>query len=381
MTKKMTTKEFIEKARKIHGDKYNYTRTNLDIRDEKGRVIITCPIHGDFLQTPAAHLSGRKCNKCSRPSYNTESFISCAKKKHGDKYDYSKVKYVNTKTNVTITCPIHGDFETTPNRHLNGVGCSRCANKYKGKNGTYTTEEFIKKAIKKYGDEFDYSKTDLNDKDENGMVTVTSHRICIDGQEYGDIKVNPKTFLYRHFKLKHFLNTDYFVRISNFVHNYKYDYSKCDLKYKDKNGKVTIICPIHGEFKQSPHAHLKGDGCVLCRNTQEGIFYNEFKQLYPNIEIVRQKRFDWLERQSLDFYLPQYNIAIEYQGNIHFEYNKKIHKEDIDFVNQQERDKRKNELCKTNGVKLIYFSFDNKRKKFLTEKVYNKVIELKDILL
>ena len=72
MTKKMTTKEFIEKARKIHGDKYNYIKTNLDIRDEKGRVIITCPTHGDFLQTPAAHLSGRKCNKCSRPSYNTQ---------------------------------------------------------------------------------------------------------------------------------------------------------------------------------------------------------------------------------------------------------------------------------------------------------------------
>ena len=251
----------------------------------------------------------------------------------------------------------------------------------KGKTVLILQMNLLRKQLKKYGDEFDYSKTDLNDKDENGMITITSHKICIDGQEYGDIKVNPKTFLYRNFKLKHFLNTDYFIRISNFVHNYKYSYSKCDLKHKDKDGKVTIICTIHGEFKQNPHAHLKGDGCVLCRNTQEGIFYNEFKQLYPNVEIIRQKHFDWLGRQSLDFYLPQYNIAIEYQGNIHFEYNEKIHKKDSDFESQQERDQRKNELCKINGIRLIYFSFDCKRKEFLTEKIYNKVIELKHILL
>ena len=381
MTKKMATSEFIERARKIHKNKYIYDKTDLNHRDEKGRVIITCPIHGDFLQTPAAHLTGRKCNKCARPSYDTQSFVECAKKKHGDKYTYDKTEYIDTKTNVVITCPIHGDFETTPNRHLDGVGCPKCANKYHGKNGSYTTEEFISEAIKKYGTKYDFSKTDLDNLDENGMVIVTSNEICIDGKPYGDIKVNPKTFLFKEFKGRHFITNDYFIRISKFIHGEKYDYSKADVENLDEDGKVTIICPLHGEFKQKPYAHLKGDGCILCRNTKEGIFYNEFIKIYPNIEIVRQKHFDWLGRLSLDFYLPQFNIGIEYQGAQHFEFNEKLHKDNNDFRNQIDRDIRKYNLCKNNGIKLVYFTFDKNRKKFLNETVYNKVIDLKNILL
>ena len=381
MTKRMTTEEFIKRAREKHKDKYIYTKTDLNNRDDKGRVIITCPIHGDFLQTPSAHLSGRSCNKCARPSYDTPSFIECAKKKHGDKYVYTKTNYINTKTDVIITCPIHGDFKTTPNRHLDGVGCPKCANKYSGKNGSYTTEDFIEKAKEKYGDKFSYSKTDLNNKDENGKVIVTCNELCIDGKPYGDLKILPISFITRGIKVKHFLTNEYFTRISKFIHGDKYDYSKTNVDELDKDGKVTIICPIHGEFKQNPHSHLRGDGCILCRNTKEGIFYNEFRTLYPNIEIVRQKHFDWLGKQSLDFYLPQYNTAIEYQGNFHFEYHEKMHKKYRDFEEQEERDKRKKRLCEINGVKLIYFTFDNKRKKFLNEIVYNKVIDLKNILL
>ena len=205
--------------------------------------------------------------------------------------------------------------------------------------------------------------------------------MCIDGKPYGDLKVFPKLFLQREFKMKRILTNEHFVRISNFIHGNKYDYSKTNIEDLDNEGKVTIICPIHGEFKQNPYSHLKGSGCILCKNTKEGVFFNQFKALYPNINIVKQKHFKWLGKQSLDFYLPQYNIAIEYQGNIHFEYNKKIHRRNNSFEAQQERDKRKNKLCKENGVKLIYFTFDNKRREFLNERVYNKVIDLKNIVL
>ncbi len=381
MTKRMTTEVFIKKAREKHGNKYIYTKTDLDTRDEKGRVVITCPIHGDFWQTPAAHLTGRKCNKCVRPSYDTQSFIECAKKKHGEKYRYDKVVYVNTKTKVIVTCPIHGDFEVTPNYHLCGVGCPKCANKHSGKNGAYTTEEFIEKAKEKYGNKYSYEKTDLNNCDENGKVTITCNDICIDGRPFGDLKINPKLFLLRDFKKRNFLTNDFFIRISNFVHGNKYDYSKTDVKNLDKDGKVTIICPIHGEFKQTPYSHLRGDECILCKNTQEGIFYNQFKTLYPNIDVERQKHFDWLGKQSLDFYLPKYNIAIEYQGRQHFEQIEKFHKNETEFKTQTNRDEVKKILCEKNGIKLIYFTFDKKRKKFLNEVVYNKVIDLKNIML
>ena len=94
MTKRMTTEVFIKKAREKHGNKYIYTKTDLDTRDEKGRVVITCPIHGDFWQTPAAHLTGRKCNKCVRPSYDTQSFIECAKNQSTDPESKSGTTFV-----------------------------------------------------------------------------------------------------------------------------------------------------------------------------------------------------------------------------------------------------------------------------------------------
>ena len=370
--KRMTTEEFIERAIKVHGGKYDYSRTNLDERDEKGRVIIVCPEHGEFLQTPAAHLSGRKCNKCSRPSYDTESFIKCAEKKHGEKYDYSKTLYVNTRTNVTITCPIHGDFEVTPNQHLDGVGCPKCAHKYGGNNGTYTTEEFILLAKEKYGDRFDYSKTNLNEKDENGRVIVTCKDIAIDGKEYGDYKVNPRLFIFKRFEHKKY-TTELFTRLGNYVHCGKYDYTKTNLD-KKINGKVIVTCPEHGDFLVCPANHLRGDGCSLCCNKKEGLLYEHFKKEYPTILIERQKRFKWLGKQSLDFFLPELNIAIEYQGRQHFEPVGKFGGED-EYKNTVKRDIKKYDLCKEHGIKVLYFSFDKTADVFLGEKIYHNIKE------
>lgn len=56
----------------------------------------------------------------------TEQFISEAIKVHGDKYDYSKVEYKGCNTDVLIICPIHGEFSQTPTHHLLGCGCKRC---------------------------------------------------------------------------------------------------------------------------------------------------------------------------------------------------------------------------------------------------------------
>ena len=144
MSRKLTTKEFIEKAREKHGDKYDYSKTMYKSRKDK--VVIICPEHGGFEQLADSHLAGKGCNKCSgRARKTTEQFILSAKAKHHGKYDYSKVKYVSARTKVAITCPIHGEFCQTPHSHLNGNGCPKCA----GKNRTQ--EEWvaiIKDAVK-----------------------------------------------------------------------------------------------------------------------------------------------------------------------------------------------------------------------------------------
>ena len=102
-------RNFLLKARKIHGDKYNYDKVCYKKGHEKVEII--CPIHGSFLQTPSSHLSGRGCKKCAGlDKLTTEEFIERAIKVHGDRYDYSKTKYVNHRTKVIITCKEHGDF-------------------------------------------------------------------------------------------------------------------------------------------------------------------------------------------------------------------------------------------------------------------------------
>ena len=117
---------------------------------------------------------------------------------HGNKYDYSKVNYINQNTDVVITCPIHGDFQQTPNNHLQGQGCRAC------------------------------------------------------GIE--------KTKYYRRLK------KDDFIKKSNNIFNWYYDYTKTDLEHRDEEGKVIVTCPIHGDFRINPSWHLSGHGCQICGN-------------------------------------------------------------------------------------------------------------------
>ena len=144
---------FIEHAREVHGDKYDYSKVNYI--NSTTEVTIICPVHGEFKQKPIFHLQGCGCKKCSSKKYTTEKFIEAARNIHGDKYDYSKVDYVDCFTDVTIICPVHGEFQQTPHIHLQGAGCSECSGHKR-----YTTETFIAAARKVHGDKYDYSKVE-----------------------------------------------------------------------------------------------------------------------------------------------------------------------------------------------------------------------------
>lgn len=118
------TEEFIEKARKVHGNKYDYSK--VEYINSKTKVCIICPEHGEFWQTPSIHLRSG-CYKCSKkPKIDTVLFIKRAKTVHGNRYDYSKTFYNGAKKNVEIICPIHGRFIQNAQHHLNGHGCPTC---------------------------------------------------------------------------------------------------------------------------------------------------------------------------------------------------------------------------------------------------------------
>ena len=126
MPAKITTSEFIERAKSVHGDRYDYSKTF--ITSMVKNTTITCPIHGDFETRAANHLLGVGCSECSgNKKLTTESFIKKAHLVHGDRYDYSKVNYVGAKTKVVIICKEHGEFLQTPNNHLRGKGCPQCS--------------------------------------------------------------------------------------------------------------------------------------------------------------------------------------------------------------------------------------------------------------
>ena len=141
------------------------------------------------------------------------------------------------------------------------------------------------------------------------------------------------------------------------IHGDKYDYSK--VNYKGNKTKVCIICPEHGEFWQTPSSHLNGNGCPSCNNS---ILENEiFKQLKNNnFEFIREKTFKWLKngkgQQRLDFFLTDYNIAIECQGEQHFNVNN-FFGGIKGLLSTQYRDYLKYEKCKTHKIKLIYYLF------------------------
>jgi hypothetical protein len=131
MSKRKTTEEFVTQSQELHDNKYSYEK--VEYIDANTEVTITCKEHGDFGQLPCRHLAGKGCPACglarrkkSRAN-TTESFIEEAKAVHPDKYNYDKVNYVNNHTKVTITCPIHGDFEQRPADHKKQNGCPGCA--------------------------------------------------------------------------------------------------------------------------------------------------------------------------------------------------------------------------------------------------------------
>lgn len=348
---KLSLAEFIEKARRIHGDKYNYSK--VDYINASTKVCIICPKHGEFWQTPASHLAGARCPKCWEEMKgkalfsNTEEFVEKARKIHGNKYDYSKVEYERSNKKVCIICPIHGEFWQTPSHHLRGQGCPKCGNEEISNKRTKSTEQFIKEARVIHGDKYDYSKVDMNNRDEKG-------RICIICPTHGEFWQTPSNHLHGkgcELCVRYIHDTDTFIEKAKEVHGDKYDYSK--VNYINQNTKVCIICPKHGEFWQLPNNHVRfGYGCPKCNISH---LEREIENLLSdnNIEHEWQKHFDWLGKQSLDFYLPKYNVAIECQGRQHFE-DVEIFSENLETI--QNRDKLKKQLCDENGIKLFYYS-------------------------
>jgi len=340
-----TTDEWIEKAKQIHGDKYDYSKSEYIVLQE--RVCIICPIHGKFWQTPANHLRKRGCPKCIGKNKTTEELIEEMREIHGDKYDYSKVEYTSAITKVCIICYKHGEFQQTPNKHLGGKGCPKCVGKNK------TTEEWIKEVKQVHGNRYDYSKVKYID---------SIKKVCIICSEHGEFWQTP---------LNHFNSngcakcvgknktTDEWIKQVKQVHNNRYDYSKSI--YTNAKEKVCIICPEHGEFYQIAFSHSNGSKCPKCISSKMEDSVSEFLNKHSILYEKKYRGFAWLkykQRLELDFYIPSYNIGIECQGQQHFISINYFGGQD-GFEKTKIRDKIKKRLCEKHNIPLFYINYND----------------------
>ena len=165
--------KFIEQAKNVHGGKYDYSK--VEYINSSTKVCIICPNHGEFFILPQNHLLGQGCPKCVGKHLTTEEIITKFKQVHGDKYDYSKVEYNKMHEKVCIICQEHGEFWQTPSKHINGQECPKCAVEIRTNKRLIGTDEFIKRAIEKWGNLYDYSKVRYNKVNEKVEIICKKH--------------------------------------------------------------------------------------------------------------------------------------------------------------------------------------------------------------
>lgn len=312
MPRKLTTEEFIAKAREVHGYRYNYSK--VEYINSRTKVCIICKEHGVFKQIAGKHLFGDGCPKCKSKNtgkkcrMSVSLFVEKSKKVHKNKYNYSKVEYINNRSKVCIICQIHGEFWQTPGSHLQGHGCPMCNFDALAKSNKSDSFNFIEKAIKIHGDKYDYS-------------------------------------------------------LVNYIGSHK---------------KIQIICKKHGVFEQTPTNHLSGYGCPKCKESHGELKVEEYlknnkicyKAQYP--VKLEQKMFS-RNNLKIDFYLPEYNTFVEFNGEQHYKFKKMFHKSKEGFNKQVERDKRLKDYCKENKIKLIVIKYNQIDK---IEEILNKRLKI-----
>lgn len=184
MAKRLTTEDWVNRAKEVHGDLYDYSKTSYTISREK--VSITCKKHGDFKQFPYDHINGRGCAACgtdatkgkrAKPNKTQNQFVGEANKVHNGLYDYTRSKYTGAWYDVTIVCRIHGEFTQQARSHLSGHGCDKCARKVRSESLRGSVDKFLFAASSKYGGKFSYTNCHTDSVHDTIDIHCNKHNI------------------------------------------------------------------------------------------------------------------------------------------------------------------------------------------------------------
>ena len=343
---------FVKRATVLHDGKYIYDKDSYI--NAMTKVPILCLKHGTFWMTPMNHLLGQGCPKCNGRGLNTEEIIELFKKKHGDSYDYSKVVFTKMHEKVCIICKKHGEFWQTPSKHLLGQGCHKYGIEKRTEEKNIGQEEFIRRCKSIYGTNYIYDETEYTKMENKVKIICPKHGEqlinyynLLNGQ--GCYHCGRETTAF-----KNTITNEEFIKRGKEIFGDEYTYEHLDMYNRDEEGKVIVTCKKHGNFKITPDNFFHSVGCPICAESNlEGEMRRFLEE--NKIKFESYKKFEWLGKQHIDFYLPEYDVGIECQGGQHFKPVGIFGGEDA-FIKTISLDIKKRKLCKENGVKLFYYT-------------------------
>ena len=363
---------FIERSTEIHNGFYDYSKS--EYLGSDARLTIICPEHGEFLQTPHDHLDGHGCPKCKADNHRVKfsDFVKKAREIHGDKYTYMESSWNGTASLVSAICPHHGEITLMPSSHLNGSECLYCARALKedkvedvpefevldvnyklisnvdsvitnsvytfncSKHGNYNTtylkylnnfyhgclecandgirkdfDSFVKETSETHSGKYKYIKPEFMNRNQKVKI------ICPDHGEFEMLPYNhaigqgcPQCGILKVAEARTLTNEEFISRAKEIFP--EYDYS--NTLYVKNTEPIKASCPDHGEFERVAQVFLQGYGCPKCKmNKSERLIYNALKEI-TDLEVVFGKRFKELDNKEIDFYIPEFNLGIEYNG-------------------------------------------------------------------
>jgi hypothetical protein len=258
VARRLTTQEWIHKAKEKNGERYDYSR--VEYKGGRIAVIIGCEKHGWVPVHPSTHINrGSHCRDCgyevNGKRFTIDEWIEKAKSTHGENYDYSNSVLIG-KTQMSVKCRIHGEWTPDRSSHATGgAGCPVC-----NPTARWDTEKFIEKSRELYGGRFDYSLVEYVNAGTPVRIICLEHEV--------EFKVTPRNHRYSSPGCRECLDvvvptTEEFIERLRSVHGDKYDYSL--VEYISTKEPVRLVCPEHGPFEKTPiNLVHHGNGCSKC---------------------------------------------------------------------------------------------------------------------
>ena len=346
-----------------HNNKYFYPEFIYISLYEKIKII--CPDHGEFEQQIMAHRQGGKCKLCANQNRSknvksssinkrTENFKNEVILKFGTYFDLSKVIYSTTNDIIIIGCPDHGEVKVAAGQFKRSkYGCPYC-----GGTKNLTQEMFLNLIPESHKKEYDLSTI---------IYKTRQDYITVGCKVHGNFSIKADNFIIgqgcpqcRYIKSAKAIrgNIEDILESFKITHNNKYTYEEIEPFKSRIKTKIKIICPNHGPFTQPIDRHYKGHGCPICKSSKGELAVIKILEEY-NIDYINEYSFKDLKKEGsskplrFDFYLPKYNVCIEFDGRHHFEEIETREKlEDV-----LHRDNLKNDYCKINNIKLLRLNY------------------------